>query len=127
MADSPVVRQLSTDDLRKLVESAASSSRPKGRTLTSAQRQAIREICTATDYQSQRPEQLLIAFKASLNEAANNANIPPSPERNDLLALFVSVFIEELYGAVAGRRTAGDGDGDRTVAARIFIPSRNPS
>ena len=126
MPDSLAVRQLLTDNLRKLVKSDASHSRPNGHTLTSAQRQAIREICSWIDFHSQKPEQLLIAFKASLNEAANDANIRHSPERNDLLAQFVSVFIEELYRVAAERRTFGDGDG-RRAAPRNFIPSRNPS
>jgi len=101
MPDSLVVRQLLMDNLRKLVGSDGWRSRPNGRTLTSAQRQVIREICASIDFHSQKPEQLLIAFKSSLNEAANDANIRPSPERNDLLAQFVSVFIEELYRVAA--------------------------
>jgi hypothetical protein len=125
MSDSHAARQvLTTNLLRKLLKSAASNGKSSSLTLTSAHRQAIREICTSTDYQSQTPERLLIAFKASLNEAANDANIRPSPERSELLDHVVSVFIEELYRVAADGRVSADGDG-RT--SRNFIPSRNPS
>jgi hypothetical protein len=124
MADSPAVRQmLANNVLRNLLKSAA-SSRSGRLIITSPQRQAIREICASTDSQAGKPERLLIAFKAALNEAANDAKIRPGPDRNDLLAEVVSVFIEELYRGAAERKTFGDGDG--RTAARNFIPSRNP-
>lgn len=123
MPDSLLVRQLLTDNLRNLVKAAGSS--PDGRTLTSSHRQAIREICASTDYRSQQPEQLLIAFKTALSQAANEAQILASPERTDLFEQFVSLFIEELYGAAARRRTVGDGDG-RRAPGETSILSRNP-
>jgi hypothetical protein len=126
MADSSDARQRLTDELRKLLKSAASNSNLVSRTLTAADRQAIREICASTDHTSQKPEQLLIEFKASLNDAANDAHIPPGAERTELLDQFVSCFIEELYGALAGKETVGDGSRGRTTA-RIPTPSRNPS
>jgi hypothetical protein len=73
-----------------------------------ARRQAIREFCVASRALAQRPEQLLIVFKESLIEAANEANIPPGPERSALLGRVVSVFIEELYGFRTGNRVSGD-------------------
>ena len=47
-------------------------------------------------------------LKESLIEAANEANIPPGPERSALLGRVVSVFIEELYGFRTGNRVSGD-------------------
>ena len=125
MADSSDARQHLTDELRKLLKSAASNSRLVSRALTSADRQAIRQICASVDRTSQKPEQLLIEFKASLNYAANDAHIPPGPERTELLDQFVSCFIEEFY-ALAGRKTVEDGSGGHTTA-RIPTPSRTPS
>jgi hypothetical protein len=126
MANSSDTRQHLTDELRTLLKSAASNSRLVSRALTSADRQAIRQICASVDHTSQKPEQLLIEFKASLNYAANDAHIPPGPERTELLDQFVSCFIEELYGALAGKETVGDASGGRKTA-RIPTPSRNPS
>ena len=59
-------------------------------------RPVIREIvdaCAPTG----RPEQILVAFKNSLDEAATAARIPLGPERNDRLTGLVSAFIEEMY------------------------------
>jgi len=125
MADSSDARQHLTDELRKLLKSAASHTRLVSRALTSADRQAIRDICASVDHASQKPEQLLIQFKASLNYAANDAHIPPGPERTELLDQFVSCFIEEFY-ALAAKITVGDRSGGQATA-RIPTPSRNPS
>jgi len=63
-----------------------------------ARRQAIRELCSVGRDSKQRPEQMVIAFKESLVEAADEARLPYGPERREVLARMVSVFIEELYG-----------------------------
>ena len=65
---------------------------------TSASREAIRELCNHFRDSARAPEQLLIAFKASLVDAASEAQVPYGPQRNELLSWLVSVFIEELYG-----------------------------
>jgi len=85
--------------------------------LASVQRRAVREICNAVRDINQSPEQSLIAFKAGLNEAADEASIRPSRERSDLLDRFVTLFIEEMYrseprsagedGAARGKTTGG--------------------
>lgn len=59
-------------------------------------RTAIREIVEACA-PAESPEQVLVAFKNSLDEAANAARIPLGPERNDRLTGLVSAFIEEMY------------------------------
>ena len=61
-------------------------------------RNAIRELCTNFRDSAQGPDRLLIAFKASLVDAANEAQVPYGPQRSELLSRLVSVFIEELYG-----------------------------
>jgi hypothetical protein len=66
-------------------------------------RSTIRQIATACG-PSDRPEQILIAFKNSLDDVANNLRIPFSPERNSLLNGLVSAFIEELYSSAPGAR-----------------------
>ena len=61
-------------------------------------RSTLRQIassCAPTD----RPEQVLVAFKNSLYDAATNLRIPFSPERNTLLTGLVSAFIEEIYAS----------------------------
>ncbi len=122
MAGSPAVRQLlMTNNLRRLLVSAAAT--PERLTITSAIRQALREICESPDFQTEKPERLLIAFKLSLTEAANDANISPGPERTRLLDQVVTLFIEELYRLSDGT-AVGQGDG-RQIASRNSIP-RNP-
>lgn len=63
--------------------------------VSASQRAAIREICNAAG-DRQKPEKLLIAFKALLNEAATDANVPLGSERSVLFDRFVTAFIEEL-------------------------------
>ena len=65
--------------------------------VSSEQRAVIRRICSAPERQSFEPEDYLIAFKLALVDAANDAGILPGPDRNDLLAKLVSVYIEEFY------------------------------
>ena len=61
-------------------------------------RHAIREFCSVGRKTNQRPEQLVISFKESLVAAADEASLPYGPQRRELLARMVSIFIEELYG-----------------------------
>ncbi|HEU4747399.1 MAG TPA: hypothetical protein VFS56_02785 [Gemmatimonadaceae bacterium] len=59
-------------------------------------RPAIREIVDGCGF-ADHPEQILVAFKNSLDEVANAARIPFGPERNDRLRGLVSAFIEEMF------------------------------
>lgn len=59
-------------------------------------------------------EDSLIAFKLALVDAANSAKISPSPERNDLFAKLVTIYIEEFYNA------AGRADSSRKKGAQGF-------
>ena len=81
--------------------------------VTSELRAVIRGICSAPERQGFEPEDFLIAFKLALVDAANEAGIPPGPDRTDLLAKLVTVYIEEFY-----RSPAGDGGGIETSHAR---------
>jgi hypothetical protein len=69
--------------------------------VTVQQRAVIREICLAPERAHYAPEDFLIAFKLALVEAANGARLAPGPQRNDLLAALVSVYIDEFYGAAS--------------------------
>lgn len=73
------------------------TSTAKGKALTAIQRRAVREICETARGFNQSPEQSLIAFKAGLRDAADNARIVPGRDRSDLLDRFVSFFIEEMF------------------------------
>ena len=61
-------------------------------------RSALRKIVSSCP-PTERPEQVLIAFKNSLDDVANDLRIPYSPERNTLLTGLVTAFIEEMYGS----------------------------
>ena len=100
---------LQPDSQRELFERALGTGEvPK--TISSSQRQAIRDICKSMGDPANRPEQLLVAFKTLLSEAANEAKIPLGVERNTLVDRLVSVFIQELYIADAASRTNGEDD-----------------
>ncbi|MFL5543146.1 MAG: hypothetical protein ACJ792_00430 [Gemmatimonadaceae bacterium] len=71
------------------------------RLITREQRRAIRELCAHAG-PVREPEQLLIAFKVALVEAANDERIPFGPERSELLGQLISVFIDELYKGEVG-------------------------
>jgi hypothetical protein len=92
MADSP---QMLTDSQRSLLRDALRSGDSKQ--LTSSQRQAIREIRVALGKRATKPERLLVAFKGSLNEIANDARLPLGGQRSAVFDRLVSAFIEELY------------------------------
>jgi len=66
--------------------------------VNSAQRAAIRQICSTPERERFESEDFLIAFKLAIVDAANDVGIPPGPDRNDFLARLVTVYIEEFYG-----------------------------
>jgi hypothetical protein len=74
--------------------------------VSSEQRAAIREICSAPERYRFEPEDFLIAFKLAIVDAANDVGIPPGPHRNEFLARLVTVYIEEFY-----RAPLADGNG----------------
>jgi hypothetical protein len=84
-----------------------SDGRTERKTVTSAQRLVLRQICSAPERVTFEPEDFLIAFKLALVDAANDVGIPPGPDRSDFLSLLVSVYIEEFY------RYPMNGDGAR--------------
>jgi hypothetical protein len=74
--------------------------------VSSEQRAAIREVCSAPERYRFEPEDFLIAFKLGIVDAANDVGIPPGPDRNEFLARLVTVYIEEFY-----RGPLADGNG----------------
>jgi len=110
MAESP---QSLTDSQRSLLRDALRSGE-NSKQLTSSQRQAIREIRVALGNHTTKPEQLLVAFKGSLNEIANDARLPLGGERSAVMDRFVTAFIEELYKP---QRTAGTRADDESNAS----------
>jgi hypothetical protein len=69
--------------------------------VTLQMRAVIKEICTTREKLAHEHEDSLIAFKLALVDSATNARIRPSPERNDLMAKLVSIYIEEYYSSGA--------------------------
>lgn len=68
-----------------------------GAVAASDQRSALREICREMDRRVYPPEELLIAFKIGVTEAADRSVGISSAERNDVVARLVSDFIDELF------------------------------
>jgi hypothetical protein len=91
--------ELSTDH-RDLLDKALRNSRAK-LVVTPEIREAIKEICASRERLAHEHEDSLIAFKLAIVDSANNASIRPSPERNDLLAKLVTIYIEEYYSSAA--------------------------
>jgi hypothetical protein len=118
MAESP---QSLTHSQRRLLRDALRSGE-NSEQLTSSQRQAISEIRVALGNGATKPEQLLVAFKGSLTEVANDARLPLGGERSAVFDRFVSAFIEELYKPQRTTRTTTDGEsnGSGTTA---FTPA----
>jgi hypothetical protein len=69
--------------------------------VTPQMRDAIKEICTSREKLAHEHEDSLIAFKLAIVDAATAAEIRPSPERNNLLAKLVTIYIEEFYSSSA--------------------------
>jgi len=99
--------RLLTESQRSLLREALRSGE-NSEQLTSSQRQAIREIRVALGHPATKPEQLLVAFKASLNEIANDARLPLGGGRSAVIDRFVTAFIEELYKPQGTTRTVAD-------------------
>jgi hypothetical protein len=94
---------------RELLENAMKGAQ-KRLAVTPEMRSVIKEICTTREKLAHEHEDSLIAFKIALVDAATSANIRPSPERNDLLAKLVTIYIEEFYSSTTG---AADGSGQK--------------
>ena len=84
--------------------------------VTAEQRRVIRQICAAPERWTYTPEDFLIAFKLALVDAANAANVPAGPDRNDLMAKLVSVYIEEFYRSPGGAKISPDSKGPPEIA-----------
>lgn len=85
---------------REQLKSTLSDTRPRI-SVTARQRAVLIEICSASERFGHTPEQLLVAFKDALYEAADQANIPHGGDRDELMARLVSAFIEELFRSPA--------------------------
>ena len=114
-----------TDSQRSLLRDALRSDQ-NSKQLTSSQREAIREIRVALGNHTTKPEKLLVAFKGSLNEIANDARLPLGGERSAVMDRFVSAFIEELYKP---QRTASTGADDESNGSGpvTFTPAETHS
>jgi hypothetical protein len=93
-------------DHRELLDHALKGAH-KQLVVTPQMRSAIKEICTSREKLAHEHEDSLIAFKLAIVDAATAAKIPPSPERNDLLAKLVTIYIEEFYSSSDGSRQNG--------------------
>ena len=93
---------------------SALAARASESIVTIEQRTAIRAICSAPERHRFEPEDLLIAFKLAIVDAANDVGIAPGPERNDFLARLVSVYIEEFYRLPNGNEATTNSDVART-------------
>ena len=91
-----------SSDHHELLKSALGLKTADDRS-TADLRPVIREIVN-TCAPTERPEQILVAFKSALNDVANNARMPFGPERNARLSSLVSAFIEEMYARGPGLR-----------------------
>jgi predicted RNase H-like nuclease len=85
---------------RELLDNALKGAQ-KQLVVTAQMRSAIKEICSTREKLAHEHEDSLIAFKLAVVDSANNAGIRPSPERNDLLAKLVTIYIEEYYSSAA--------------------------
>jgi hypothetical protein len=94
--------------------------------VSSAQRAAIRQICSTPERERFESEDFLIAFKLAIVDAANDVGIPPGPDRNDFLARLVTVYIEEFYGGPAadGNVTAQE-NGRSFRGVGVLLPITN--
>jgi hypothetical protein len=98
---------------RGLLDQALKSANPT-LAVTQEIREAIRQICTSRETLVHEHEDALIAFKLALVDSANAAQIRPSPERNDLFAKLVTIYIEEFYSG------GGSPERSRKKGARGF-------
>jgi hypothetical protein len=117
----PLLTRIQREDLKGSLRSAHT-----GIFLTSVERQSVREICHAAGDLKRNPEQSLIAFKAFLKEAADDAHIPLGRERAILLERFVTLFIEEMYRAEP-KSASEDGDCRGKTISGIIPPASHGS
>jgi hypothetical protein len=89
----------------------------KSKSVSTEQRLVLRQICSGPERRTFEPEDFLIAFKLALADAANDAGIPPGPERTDFLSRLVSVCIEEFYRYSPNGAVATRADGQEQPAA----------
>jgi hypothetical protein len=87
-------------DHRDLLDKALRGARAR-LVVTPEMRDAIKEICTSREKLAHEHEDSLIAFKLAIVDAATAAEIRPGPERNDLLARLVTIYVEEFYSSSA--------------------------
>ena len=104
---------------REAIRGALLSAR-KGDSVSATQRRIIRDIAHVTADGLHQPERSLVAFKSLINDAANDLGIPLGRERANVLDRFVTLFIEEMYGAEAA---APGQDGDCRGKSTGFIPA----
>jgi hypothetical protein len=100
--------------LERLTDALRASRARKS--VTTEQRIVIREICSTPERWNYAPEDFLIAFKLAIVDAANASGIPAGPDRNDLIAKLVSVYIDEFYRSLAPAPTTSDSSGAREIA-----------
>jgi hypothetical protein len=84
--------------------------------VTAEQRIVIREICSTPERWNYTPEDFLIAFKLAVVDAANASGFPPGPDRNDLIAKLVTVYIDEFYRSPGSAPTTSESSGAREIA-----------
>jgi hypothetical protein len=94
MATRPF-ESLLTPPQREALKAALTGTRSG--TPLSASRATVHEISEGAGLSRQTPEHSLVAFKALINDAANECGIPLGRDRANLLDRFVSLFIEEFY------------------------------
>ena len=85
------------------------------------QRELIRGICSSPEAQMLPPEQFFVSFKQALTGAANDLDIAPGREREELLSRLVSISIEEFFNG--NGRANGDGQADVAPSKdRVILP-----
>jgi hypothetical protein len=100
---------------RELLDNALKGAH-KQLVVTSQMRSAIREICATRQKLAHEHEDSLIAFKLALVDSATDARILPSPERNDLLAKLVTIYIEEYYSSAVASPESSRQNGSQGFA-----------
>jgi hypothetical protein len=93
--------------------------------VSSAQRAAIRQICSAPERHRFEPEDFLIAFKLAIVDAANDVGMPPGLNRNEHLARLVTVYIEEYYGGPADGNGSAHENGHSFRGVGTLLPITN--
>jgi hypothetical protein len=105
--DSSQIQMLAT--VLRPLESRFDHSADHPLEMTADQRHVIQRITIASKSAADAPERSLVSFKATLNQAADDARLPFGPERSGLLSRFVRFFIEEFYRSDTNGAAAEDG------------------